>query len=110
MPFVRLLMRRSRTTLSSRMTRFFSSEENRAGAIKDALEKFGAQHLSVKDVSGGCGSFFNVHIVSENFEGMNRVKRERTVHKVLSEHIPSLHGISLRCMTPSQFESEKEEN
>eukprot|EP00954_Amorphochlora_amoebiformis_P029113 1392688-Amorphochlora_amoeboformis.AAC.3 len=72
--------------------------EERVQAIEKAIQDFGAKHIEVKDTSGGCGAFFNVLVVSSKFEGMNRLKREREMHKLLKNHIQDIHGIQLRSI------------
>lgn len=38
-----------------------------------------ATHVDVKDVSGGCGSFYNVTVVSPQFEGLSPIKQHKWV-------------------------------
>lgn len=42
-------------------------------------ERLAATHVDVKDVSGGCGSFYNVTVVSPRFEGMPMIRQHRRV-------------------------------
>ncbi|KAG2300705.1 hypothetical protein Bca52824_037177 [Brassica carinata] len=37
-------------------------------------------HLEVNDISGGCGSSFEVEVVSEQFEGKRLLERHRMVN------------------------------
>jgi acid stress-induced BolA-like protein IbaG/YrbA len=41
--------------------------------------KLGAEVVEVKDVSGGCGSFYTVLVVAPQFEGMPTMKQHRCV-------------------------------
>lgn len=41
-----------------------------------------AVHVKVTDVSGGCGSMFDVEVVSPQFVGQTRVKQHRMVNEV----------------------------
>ena len=41
-----------------------------------------AEHVKVTDVSGGCGSMFDVEVVSAQFAGQSRVKQHRMVNEV----------------------------
>lgn len=41
-----------------------------------------AVHVKVTDVSGGCGSMFDVEVASPRFEGQSRVKQHRMVTEV----------------------------
>ncbi|TYZ57804.1 hypothetical protein PybrP1_001784 [[Pythium] brassicae (nom. inval.)] len=62
-----------------------------------------AVHVKVTDVSGGCGSMFDIEVASEQFEGQSRVKQHRMVNEILKEEIKSMHGLTIRTMTPTQF-------
>jgi acid stress-induced BolA-like protein IbaG/YrbA len=55
------------------------------------------------DVQGADGKF-QVQIVSGMFEGMNRVKRQQTVYRILHEHISSgaIHAVSMILKTPAE--------
>lgn len=63
--------------------------------------------LDVKDVSGGCGEFFNVTIVSDRFEGMGTLARHRAVNGLIKDEIKSLHGIVVVALTPAQFKAQE---
>lgn len=55
------------------------------------------------DVQGGDGKF-QVEIVSGAFEGLNRVKRQQAVYRILNEHISSgaIHAVSMILKTPAE--------
>lgn len=55
------------------------------------------------DVQGGDGKY-QVEIVSGVFEGLNRVKRQQAVYRVLNEHISSgaIHAVSMILKTPAE--------
>ena len=50
--------------------------------------------------TGGDGSY-QVRIVSDAFEGLNAVKRQQSVYRVLNPHIASgvIHAINMQLMT-----------
>ncbi|KAI9649472.1 hypothetical protein NHQ30_002048 [Ciborinia camelliae] len=56
--------------------------------------------LHVQDISGGCGSMYGIEVVSEKFRGLNMLKQQRLVNKVLGEEIKGWHGVQLRTSTP----------
>lgn len=41
-----------------------------------------AKEIIVKDISGGCGSMFEVYIATMDFQGMTKVKQHLTVSNV----------------------------
>tara|TARA_B100002003_G_C13730156_1_gene364964 strand:+ start:250 stop:513 length:264 start_codon:yes stop_codon:yes gene_type:complete len=54
--------------------------------------------------SPGTGeSHFNVIVVSEVFEGMSRVQRQRVVYRILDEEMKGdVHALSLLCAAPNE--------
>jgi len=65
--------------------------------------------LQVEDVSGGCGAFFKVLIVSDAFTGKATLARHRLVQGLLKQDIADMHGITLTTLTPQQYEESKKE-
>ncbi|KAF9928568.1 hypothetical protein FBU30_002306 [Linnemannia zychae] len=59
------------------------------------FEKFQPTKLIVEDISGGCGSMYQVEVVSAAFKDLNMVKQHRLVNETLKEEIKGMHGIRL---------------
>ncbi len=55
------------------------------------------------DVQGTEGKY-QVQVISGVFDGLNRVKRQQTIYKVLNEHIQSgaIHAVSMQLQTPGE--------
>jgi acid stress-induced BolA-like protein IbaG/YrbA len=55
------------------------------------------------DVQGEGGKY-QVQVTSGVFAGLNRVKRQQTIYKVLNEHIQSgaIHAVSMLLQTPEE--------
>jgi acid stress-induced BolA-like protein IbaG/YrbA len=53
---------------------------------------------------GGDGGKYQVSVVSAMFAGMNRVKRQQSVYKVLNPHIQSgaIHAVNMQLQTPEE--------
>ncbi|KAH9597239.1 BolA protein [Trypanosoma melophagium] len=51
--------------------------------------------VKVVDVSGGCGSFFNITVTSPAFRDRTLVQQHRLVNEALKVEIPLIHGFSL---------------
>ena len=76
-------------------------------------------NLSVLDIvdesdqhSGRAGqeSHFKVLLVSQSFEGMSRVQRQRRINELLSDEFnQGLHALSLRLLTETEYEKSKSE-
>ncbi|KAK9446685.1 bola protein [Limtongia smithiae] len=65
--------------------------------LADKLDSaFAPSALSVRDISGGCGSMFAINIVSKAFAGKPMVRQHRMVNDVLQEDIKRWHGIQLK--------------
>ena len=58
-------------------------------------------HIAV----AGDGHHFEAVIVSGEFEGMNRVKRQQRVYQIIKDRLDSgeLHALSMRTLTPAEW-------
>ncbi|CAO0789434.1 unnamed protein product [Mucor circinelloides] len=85
-----------------------------SGVTADALkatiiEKLGAQHVDVEDLSAGCGQMFEVVIVSPVFEGKRLLARHKLVNEALKEEISKVHAFTQKSYTPEEWEKKKAE-
>ncbi|CAK7268931.1 hypothetical protein SEPCBS57363_003344 [Sporothrix epigloea] len=64
------------------------------------VEAFAPHELSVRDVSGGCGSMYGIEISSECFRGANTLKQQRMVNAALGDLIKGWHGVQLKTRVP----------
>jgi len=71
--------------------------------IHDILkEKFPlASALEVKDISGGCGSMYEIYITSLEFKGKRTVLQHRMVNEALAQEIQDMHGLRIFTSLPS---------
>lgn len=55
------------------------------------------------DVQGD-GYKYQVNVISGAFIGLNKVKRQQAVYKVLNEHIQSgaIHAVNMQLLTPEE--------
>ena len=54
----------------------------------------------------GSGDHFHVRIITEDFEGVRQLQRQKQVLAVMKQHIPHpIHALDLKCMTPKQAET-----
>jgi stress-induced morphogen len=82
-----------------------SDTPSKADAMSSILTtQLEPSHLEIEDVSGGCGAFFRVLIVSDKFTGKSTLARHRLVQGFLKEDIQNMHGLTLVTMTPTQYE------
>jgi acid stress-induced BolA-like protein IbaG/YrbA len=52
------------------------------------------------------GYHYQVSVVSEQFEGLNAVKRQQAVYKALNAQIQdgTIHAVQIKALTPSEAE------
>ena len=88
------------------------------GAVANAIDnklraRFAPARLSIEDDSArhrghaghreGGETHFKVEIVSDVFEGKNRVTRQRLVYDTLKDEFASgLHALEVRALTPTE--------
>ena len=62
------------------------------------------EHIEVQ----GDGSHFEAVIVSDAFEGKQRIARHQIVYAALGERMKAeIHALSMRTLTPAEFQSAK---
>ncbi|GBG33895.1 BolA-like protein 3 [Hondaea fermentalgiana] len=77
-----------------------SSKEQEMKSLLEA--ELQTSEVLVEDVSGGCGSAYNVSVTSPLFEGKNKVQQARLVYKILDEHIKEMHSINVNTAVPKK--------
>lgn len=80
--------------MSSEISKELTSGEKK---ITDMLKsKFpNATHVNVEDISGGCGSMYDVQIEAAEFKGKKTILQHRMVNEALSEEIKDMHGLRI---------------
>lgn len=90
------------------MTRAERIEEKlRAGLAAEhvEVEDDSARHAGHAGASGGAGHF-NVIVVSDQFEGRNRVARHRAVYSAVDDMMPAeIHALSAQAFTPAEWKA-----
>ncbi|KAG7879305.1 hypothetical protein KL905_003296 [Ogataea polymorpha] len=78
--------------------RFVSSEmdEYESMIYKKLAQELEPSNLSVRDISGGCGSMFAINIESPKFKGLPMIKQHRLVNELLKDEIAKWHGLQLK--------------
>ena len=54
-----------------------------------------ATDIAVVDISGGCGSMYEVYVESPDFKGIRLVKQHQMVSEALKGEIKEMHGIRI---------------
>ncbi|CCF59018.1 hypothetical protein KAFR_0F04230 [Kazachstania africana CBS 2517] len=60
-------------------------------------------NIIVTDLSYGCGKSFDVVVVSDVFEGKNKIQRSRIVNNCIREEMTSIHAFSCKCYTEKEW-------
>lgn len=69
--------------------------------IKDNIPEL--YQTIVTDISGGCGQSFDIVVVSNSFEGKNKLQRSRLLNGILKEEIAQIHAFSCKCYTELEW-------
>jgi BolA family transcriptional regulator, general stress-responsive regulator len=68
-----------------------------------AVEDESAKHAGHAGSRPGGETHFNVRIVSDSFEGVSRVERQRRVYAALADEMRGrVHALSLTTLTPAE--------
>ncbi|KAJ8601041.1 hypothetical protein CTAYLR_004485 [Chrysophaeum taylorii] len=73
------------------------------GDIRRALAALDPTHVSVVDVSDGCGSKLQLVVVSAAFEGKPLLAQHRLVNTALKDHLTTVHAFTLKTYTPTKW-------
>eukprot|EP00088_Acartia_fossae_P031497 TRINITY_DN3236_c0_g2_i1.p1 TRINITY_DN3236_c0_g2~~TRINITY_DN3236_c0_g2_i1.p1 ORF type:complete len:129 (+),score=13.47 TRINITY_DN3236_c0_g2_i1:39-425(+) len=64
--------------------------------IRVLAERFPkATDIAVVDISGGCGSMYEVYVEAPDFKGIRIVKQHQLVTEALKKEIGDMHGIRI---------------
>lgn len=75
-----------------------------ADSLKQIIQqRLEASLVQVEDMSGGCGQAFAVIIVSNIFQGKNKLLRHRLVNNALKEEIALIHAFTQKGFTPEEW-------
>ena len=55
----------------------------------------GATDIAVVDISGGCGSMYEVYVEAPDFKGVRTVKAHKMVTDALKKEIAAMHGLRI---------------
>ena len=78
-------------------------------ALEQALQGLAPSHLELVNeshmhsVPPGSESHFKAVIVSDQFEGLNAVKRHQAVYRILGENMQRIHALALHTYTPEEW-------
>ena len=79
----------------------FNDESASAGAAEARMIEIlrgrfpEATDLAVVDISGGCGSMYEVYVEAPDFKGVRMVKQHKMVTEALKAEISAMHGLRI---------------
>ncbi len=76
----------------------------------EQVHQYIADHLDCENlVVNGDGAHFQALIVSKEFEGKRTIARHQLVYQALGERMRAeIHALSMRTLTPDEFEEIKQ--
>ena len=63
--------------------------------------------LIIKDNSGGCGQMLQAFIISDEFQGVKLLERQKAVNFCVADEIAQIHALELKCWTQEQWANKK---
>ena len=66
-------------------------------------------YVKVVDLSDGCGSKFDIVVVSSEFMGKTIIAQHRIVNKAIEEERQHIHAITVKTKTPESWQQEQED-
>ncbi len=71
----------------------------------DSARHAGHHHHGGMDAVAGGESHFNLLVVSQAFEGVGRIGRQRQINRLLADLlIERVHALSIRALTPAEVD------
>ncbi|KAL6925823.1 hypothetical protein ACO0SA_001876 [Hanseniaspora valbyensis] len=74
--------------------------------IKNNLGKDYYQTI-ILDVSNGCGLNFECVVISDIFQGKNRLNRCRLINTILKKELEVIHAFSCKCFTIEEWSNQR---
>ena len=74
--------------------------------VEEVLKVVPDAQVEASDLHGS-GDHFHVRVISESYEGVRPLQRQRPILNHFKPHIAQniVHALDLKCMTPEQAES-----
>lgn len=80
-------------------------------ALEQALQRLAPTHLELlneshmHNVPPGSESHFKLVIVSDEFQGLNAVKRHQAVYRTLGDLMQQIHALALHTYSPAEWQA-----
>jgi len=83
------------------MTKTLEQSENGEQRIANLLKsKLQVDEIVVRDISGGCGSMYEIFVVSQDFKDKRTVQQHRLVNEILKDEVKQMHGLRIHTKVP----------
>jgi len=63
---------------------------------KKLMNKLKIEKLEIIDLSGNCGTSFQIKIKSSDFNGKNVISQHRMVNEILKDELKTIHALQLK--------------
>ncbi|XP_055310477.1 bolA-like protein 3 [Sitodiplosis mosellana] len=74
------------------------SEQQLTDRLQERFKE--AKHVSVVDISGGCGAMYEIVVETNEFKGLSRVKQHQLITDTLKTEIKDMHGLRIHTSIP----------
>ncbi|HDZ58002.1 MAG TPA: BolA family transcriptional regulator [Pseudomonas xinjiangensis] len=87
---------------------------NTQAALEQAMQSLSPVHLELVNeshmhsVPPGSESHFKATVVSEQFDGLNAVKRHQSVYRSLGDLMQRIHALALHTYTPAEWSARQQ--
>mmetsp|Transcript_6206 Transcript_6206/g.38575 ORF Transcript_6206/g.38575 Transcript_6206/m.38575 type:complete len:98 (-) Transcript_6206:916-1209(-) len=92
-----MALRRALRSWTLPPARGFSALANSETDIKEKLLRHipGNRTVDVQDTSGGCGTFYSIRVVADEFKGKSVIEQHKMINSILKEEVANWHGMTL---------------
>lgn len=66
-----------------------------------------AKTIEVNDISGGCGSMYEIFVETNEFKNIRKVKQHQMINQVLQTEINNMHGLRIYTAASEAIENQK---
>ncbi|XP_057292303.1 bolA-like protein 3 [Hydractinia symbiolongicarpus] len=65
-------------------------------------ENLKVHEVDVRDISGGCGSMYEVFVSSVDFKGKRILQQHKLVNEILKDEVKQMHGLRIQTEVPKE--------
>lgn len=92
-----MALRQALRAWGTQRTRGLAALASSESDIKEKLLRHfpGNQIVEVQDTSGGCGTFYSIRVIADEFKGKSVIEQHKMINSILKEEVANWHGMTL---------------